>query len=192
MRNIIAIALLTAIGATAPLAQQQQMPRGDAARGKALYEANKCADCHRLGETGSRVGPDLSGVGDTRTPEQLYRAIVAPDDEVMGEHRGVRVVLKDGTAVVGRILNQDAFSIQLLTSAEQLKSYARTDLREHSIITKGLMPSYEGKLCAPGRRRHRQIPLFVAATPIRRLAPRRRRARPTSGSSTPIASRTTG
>ena len=146
MRNIIAIAVLTAVGATAPIAQQQQMPRGDAARGNGLYDANKCADCHRLGETGSRVGPDLSGVGDTRTPEQLYRAIVAPDDEVMGEHRGVRVVLKDGTAVVGRILNQDAFSIQLLTSTEQLKSYARTDLREHSIITKGLMPSYEGKL----------------------------------------------
>jgi alcohol dehydrogenase (cytochrome c) len=145
MRYIAVIALLTTVTAST-LAQQPQVPRGDAARGKALYEANKCADCHRLGETGSRVGPDLSGVGDTRTPEQLYRAIVAPDDEVMGEHRGIRVVLKDGTTVAGRILNQDAFSIQLLTSTEQLKSYARTDLREHSIITKGLMPSYEGKL----------------------------------------------
>jgi mono/diheme cytochrome c family protein len=55
MRTITAIAILTAVGATAPLAQQPQMPRGDAARGKALYEANKCADCHRLGEIGSRV-----------------------------------------------------------------------------------------------------------------------------------------
>jgi len=145
MRYIAVIALLTTVTAST-LAQQPQVPRGDAARGKALYEANKCADCHRLGETGSRVGPDLSGVGDTRTPEQLYRSIVAPDDEVMGEHRGIRVVLKDGTTVAGRILNQDAFSIQLLTSTEQLKSYARTDLREHSIVTKGLMPSYEGKL----------------------------------------------
>jgi alcohol dehydrogenase (cytochrome c) len=145
MRYIAVIALLTTVTAST-LAQQPQVPRGDAARGKALYEANRCADCHRLGETGSRVGPDLSGVGDTRTPEQLYRSIVAPDDEVMGEHRGIRVVLKDGTTVAGRILNQDAFSIQLLTSTEQLKSYARTDLREHSIITKGLMPSYDGKL----------------------------------------------
>ena len=122
MRYIAVIALLTTVTAST-LAQQPQVPRGDAARGKALYEANKCADCHRLGETGSRVGPDLSGVGDTRTPEQLYRAIVAPDDEVMGEHRGIRVVLKDGTTVTGRILNQDAFSIQLMNSTEQLKSY---------------------------------------------------------------------
>jgi alcohol dehydrogenase (cytochrome c) len=145
MRHIVLIALLTTVTAST-LAQQPQMPRGDAGRGKALYEANQCAGCHRLGESGSRVGPDLSGVGESRTPEQLYRAIVAPDDEVMPENRGVRVVLKDGTAVTGRILNQDAFSIQLLTSTEQLKSYARTDLREHAIVTKGLMPSYEGKL----------------------------------------------
>ena len=122
------------------------MPRGDAARGKVLYDANKCADCHRLGQNGSRVGPDLSAVGDTRTPEQLSRAIVAPDEEILPENRGVRVVLKDGTTVLGRILNQDAFSLQLLTSAERLESYDRSELRESAIVQKGLMPSYEGKL----------------------------------------------
>jgi alcohol dehydrogenase (cytochrome c) len=137
---------LAASAATALIAQQPPIPRGDAARGKALYEANTCADCHRLGQNGSRVGPDLSGVGDNRSPEQLYRAIVAPDEEVLPEHRHVRVVLKDGTPVVGRILNQDAFSIQMLTSAERLESYERSGLREHTIIQNGLMPSYEGKL----------------------------------------------
>jgi alcohol dehydrogenase (cytochrome c) len=147
MRNrVITVVLLAASAATALIAQQPPMPRGDAARGKVLYDASKCADCHRLGQSGSRVGPDLSAVGDSRTPEQLYRAVVAPDEEVLPEHRGVRVVLKDGTTVAGRILNQDRFSIQMLTSAEQLASYARSELREHTIIQTGLMPSYEGKL----------------------------------------------
>ena len=48
--------------------------------------------------------------------------------------------------MTGRLLNQDAFSIQLMNADEQLKSYARSDLREHTIVQKGLMPSYEGKL----------------------------------------------
>jgi alcohol dehydrogenase (cytochrome c) len=147
MRNrVITGLLLAASAATALVAQQPPMPRGDAARGKTLYDANKCADCHRLGQNGSRVGPDLSAVGDTRTPEQLSRAIVAPDEEILPENRGVRVVLKDGTTVLGRILNQDAFSLQLLTSAERLESYDRSELRESAIVQKGLMPSYEGKL----------------------------------------------
>jgi alcohol dehydrogenase (cytochrome c) len=124
----------------------QQSPRGDAARGKTLFEANKCLDCHRLGDAGSRVGPDLSALADIRSPEQLSRAIVAPDDEVLPEHRHVRVVLKDGTAIVGRLMNQDAFSIQLMTQAEELTSYAKSDLREHAILKTGLMPSYDGKL----------------------------------------------
>jgi alcohol dehydrogenase (cytochrome c) len=138
--------LLAASAATGLIAQQPSPARGDALRGKTLYDANKCADCHRLGQNGSRVGPDLSAVGDNRTPEQLARAIVAPDEEVLPENRGVRVVLKDGATVVGRILNQDAFSIQMLTSAERLESYEKSGLREHAIVQKGLMPSYEGKL----------------------------------------------
>src|ERR1044072_4393300 len=113
MRNrVITGFLLAASAATALVAQQPPMPRGDAARGRVLYDANKCADCHRLGENGSRGGPELSAVGDSRTPEQLSRAIVAPDEEVLPENRGVRVVLKDGTTVLGWNLNQDAFRLQ--------------------------------------------------------------------------------
>src|SRR6185436_4237109 len=72
-------------------------PPGDAANGKSLFASNKCLDCHRVGETGSRVGPDLSTIGATRTPENLAQSIVSPDAEVLPENRSVRVVLKDGT-----------------------------------------------------------------------------------------------
>jgi quinoprotein glucose dehydrogenase len=121
-------------------------PPGDAANGKALVAANKCLDCHRVGETGSRVGPDLTQIGATRTPANLIESIVKPDQEVLPENRSVRVVLKDGTSVTGRILNQDALSVQLINDKEQLKSYLRANLREATILDKGLMPSYEGKL----------------------------------------------
>jgi alcohol dehydrogenase (cytochrome c) len=117
-------------------------PPGDAANGKALVESSKCLDCHRVGQKGSRIGPDLSDVGARRSPDLLQRALVTPDDQVLPEHRSVRVVTKAGTAVVGRLLNQDAFSIQLMNASEQLKSYAKSDLDEYAIVQKGLMPSY--------------------------------------------------
>lgn len=140
--------LLAAAAPTGLIAQEPKPIRGDAANGKALVTSAKCLDCHRIGETGSRLGPDLSDVADRKTPEQLQRAIVAPDEEVLPDSRSVRVVTRDGATVTGRLLNQDAFSVQLMNPAEQLKSYLKSDLRELTILEKGLMPSYEGKLSA--------------------------------------------
>jgi putative heme-binding domain-containing protein len=122
-------------------------PNGDPARGKALVESNKCLDCHRIGETGSRLGPSLTNIGAIgRTAEQLAESLVDPDRQVLPENRFVRITTKAGSTVTGHLLNQDAFTIQLLTDKEELQSYQKSSLREYTILDKGLMPSYAGKL----------------------------------------------
>ena len=125
---------------------QVATPAGDSARGKALVESSACFDCHRIGERGSRVGPDLSDIGSRRTPDRLRQALVAPDEEVVPENRSVRLVTRDGATITGRLLNQDAMSVQLINPKEELKTYLRATLREYTIVDKGLMPSVEGKL----------------------------------------------
>jgi len=127
---------------------QGARPTSDPVSGRALVHSSKCMDCHRIGDEGSRLGPDLSDIGSRRSLALLQRAIVAPDDEVLPEHRFVRVVTSDGASVQGKLLNQDAFSIQLMTPDERLKSYLKSRLREFSIVQKGLMPSFEGTLSA--------------------------------------------
>ena len=109
-------------------------------------ESNNCFDCHRIGDRGSRLGPNLSDIGGRRTPDRLRQALVAPDDEVTPENRFVRLVTPEGATVTGRLLNQDAFSVQLITPKEELRTYIRAALREYAIVDKGLMPSIEGKL----------------------------------------------
>jgi putative heme-binding domain-containing protein len=149
-RRLIAVAAAGAIaGGAAPLARQStpaDVPAGDAARGRALMESNSCFDCHRIGDRGSRLGPNLSDIGGRRTPERLRQALVAPDEEVAAENRFVRLVTKQGETITGRLLNQDAFSVQLITPKEQLETYMRAALRDYAIIDKGLMPSVQGKL----------------------------------------------
>jgi hypothetical protein len=51
--------------------------------------------------------------------------------------------LQDGTHVDGRLLNHDAFSVQLLDSNEQLRSFARADLLGEGFIPSP-MPSVRG------------------------------------------------
>jgi alcohol dehydrogenase (cytochrome c) len=117
---------------------------GDAVNGRELMQSNKCFECHRMGDTGSRLGPDLSDIGSRRTFDRLRRALVAPDDEVLPENRFVRVITKDGITVTGKLLNQDAFSIQLMNPEQQLKTYLKSGLREFAIVQKGLMPAFGG------------------------------------------------
>jgi putative heme-binding domain-containing protein len=129
--------------AAAPSAQDALT--GDAARGRALVESSGCVDCHRIADRGSRLGPNLSRIG-ARTTTRLREALVDPDAEVLGDNRFVRIVTKDGTSVTGKLLNQDALSVQLMNPTEELKTYLRANLREFTILDKGLMPSVQGKL----------------------------------------------
>jgi putative heme-binding domain-containing protein len=152
-RHLTALAAAYAIaGGTALMAQRAapaDAPAPDASRGRTLMESNSCFDCHRIRDRGSRLGPNLSDIGARRTPDALRQALLAPDAEVAAENRFVRLVTAQGGPVTGRLLNQDAFSVQLITPAEELKTYMRSALREFAIVDKGLMPSVEGKLTEP-------------------------------------------
>lgn len=121
---------------------------GDPARGTTLFRSGGCVNCHRIGDTGSRVGPNLSDIGDRREAERLQKSILAPDDEVLPENRYVNVTMKDGSTVRGRLLNHDGLSVQLMDSKEQLRSIEISKMKGYAIITKGLMPSFQGKLSA--------------------------------------------
>ena len=149
MAAMAAMAAMSALVAAAPAAgrgEQNEVLTGDAARGKALVESSGCFDCHRIADRGSRVGPNLSTIGGRRTPVRLRQALLAPDEEVIADNRFVRIVTKDGTTITGKLLNQDATSVQLMNPKEELKTYLRTSIREYTIVDTGLMPSVQGKL----------------------------------------------
>ena len=123
---------------------------GDAAKGKIIFEGKgDCLSCHRVKVTGSRSGPELTGIGSLHraTPEYLERALLDPDADVAAENRGVRVTLKKGgTMVTGRLITRDMFTVQLVDSQGNLKSFLKSELSDVTIVTKGLMPPYKGTL----------------------------------------------
>ena len=122
---------------------------GNTASGQAIFTGKgNCASCHRVDGTGSRVGPDLSEVGRLRHSTDIESAIVDPDAVILPSNRFVRLVTRDGTTITGRMLNQDAFTVQLLDSKEQLRTMMRSDLKEFAFVDKSPMPSYRGKLSA--------------------------------------------
>jgi putative heme-binding domain-containing protein len=126
---------------------QRILPDGDAERGKLVFDGKgQCLTCHRVGVHGSRLGHDLSDIGALRRQVQLEHALVDAARPPSAEYRSVRVVAKDGKEYKGRLLNLDTFTIQLLDSNEQLRSFSKSDLRDYAVIADSGMPSYKDKL----------------------------------------------
>jgi len=120
---------------------------GNAARGEGIFQGKGgCLECHRVMAKGSRVGPDLSEIGVYRRSSDLERSILDPNDEILPANRSIRAVTTDGKIVTGRLLNRDTFSLQLMTSHEQLISLPKSDLREFEVLVQSPMPSYREKL----------------------------------------------
>ena len=120
---------------------------GDADRGRTLVEGKgDCLRCHRVGARGSRVAPDLSDIGAARSPGSLMRSLTDPSSQMMPINRPVRAVLRDGTVINGRRLNEDTYSVQLIDERERLLSLTKSDLREYTILTVSPMPSFRDKL----------------------------------------------
>jgi cytochrome c oxidase cbb3-type subunit III len=119
---------------------------GDAVRGKTIFDGKgACTTCHRVNGIGSRVGPDLSRVGQLRRTIELEQSLLDPAAEILPANRFYRVTTKDGVSVTGRLLNHDTFTVQILDSKEQLRSFVKTDLKEQGFIPTP-MPSYKGQL----------------------------------------------
>jgi putative heme-binding domain-containing protein len=128
-------------------ASRAALSAGNAQNGRAIFAGKgNCVSCHRVDGEGSRTGPDLSDIGRLRHSTDLESAIVDPDFMILPNNRFIRLVMRDGATITGRLLNQDIFTVQLLDSKEQLRSIARSDLRELTFIDKSSMPSYRDKL----------------------------------------------
>jgi putative heme-binding domain-containing protein len=119
---------------------------GEPARGQALFEGKgRCGTCHRVDGVGGGLGPELSRIGQVRRAVELEQSMLDPAAEVLPTNRFYRAVTREGATVIGRLLNHDTFSVQILDAKEQLRSFAKADLREHGFVATP-MPSAKGTL----------------------------------------------
>lgn len=131
---------------------------GSPERGRAVYAASGCAACHVVGGEGSAVGPDLTAIGMLRGAAFLRESLLDP--AAARPERGVAyepyaypayVVVQAqpqrGPEVVGVLVNEDSFTIQLRDRAGRWQSLRKADLqRLHYDTRTSLMPTYRGKV----------------------------------------------
>ena len=119
---------------------------GDPDAGRELYARHDCGRCHFVNGEGGRLGPELSTIGWSRPPVHLRASLVDPGGDIEDDYRQVRVAGAGGAPTVGVLLNEDAYSIQLLDIAGRLRSFMKSDVEELERPQVSLMPSFAGRL----------------------------------------------
>jgi putative heme-binding domain-containing protein len=129
------VTYLRSISVMPPLAST-----GNPARGADVF-ARECAACHRVGDRGGALGPNLSTIGQQRSRAALVSAIREPSATVA---RGYRTVAWSGAgrAVTGVIKSEDAFSIQVMTADGRLQGFDKSSLPPLERPAESLMPAY--------------------------------------------------
>src|SRR5689334_14348815 len=111
------------------------------ANGERLFNAS-CTACHRVNGRGGVLGPDLSRVGAARSRSLLTEDIRDASAVIAPGYQPVTLVRSDGQQIRGARKNEDAYSIQIMDTREQLQGYRKSELREIVAEAKSLMPDF--------------------------------------------------
>ncbi|RMG35428.1 MAG: hypothetical protein D6725_12570 [Planctomycetota bacterium] len=116
---------------------------GDPKRGEAIFfsEKAKCSTCHRIGQRGGRIGPDLTGIGENRSPMDLLESIVFPSATIVRDYEPYAVVLADGRVLTGLIARDDGHVVTLQPAEGPPVELDRANIEAIVPQTVSLMPS---------------------------------------------------
>lgn len=117
-----------------PLAKE----KGDAARGKEVFAAS-CAVCHKFGETGGAVGPDLTGIA-SRSRADILLEILDPNRSVEANYRLWTVTTKDGSTFAGRLEAETQTTVEILDLVAQKHVIQRKEIEAIEALPQSIMP----------------------------------------------------
>jgi putative membrane-bound dehydrogenase-like protein len=111
---------------------------GDAKIGAALF-ARHCLTCHEMQGKGSRVGPDLSGIG-SRPKLALVEDILNPGKDVSPDFVNFVVVTKQGRVFTGLLAADTPALVRLRGPQGAEETILRSDIEEVRPNHQSLMP----------------------------------------------------
>lgn len=97
----------------------------DLEKGKAMFAATMCQSCHTMQNQGGIVGPDLTQLGTRFSPKDILESTIHPNEVISDQYAATNIYLKDGSSIVGRIVNEDENTYYVSQNP-----FAPQDLRE--------------------------------------------------------------
>jgi putative heme-binding domain-containing protein len=125
------------------LTQAALARQGDPQRGRKLFfdtEKSLCLKCHRLGDQGQRIGPDLTGVGNRFSRIYIVESILEPSRTITPSFGTLVVALKNGKVLTGVKIQENETTITLADNQGQKHLLAKSGIEEQQPSPLSTMP----------------------------------------------------
>jgi putative heme-binding domain-containing protein len=116
---------------------------GNPERGRMLFfnvTKSQCLKCHRLGEQGEKIGPELTGVGKRFARIHIIESILEPSRTIAPSFETLTVALKDGRSISGTRIAETADDLTLGDREGKKHVLAKTDIEARQTDPRSIMP----------------------------------------------------
>ena len=97
-----------------------------------------CSQCHRIGNDGNRIGPELTGAGKNGVGYFLEN-IIDPDAVIGADFQMTTVETRNGDVISGLVAGESAATLTIRTVTDQIV-VAKDDIVQRTKSEKSLMP----------------------------------------------------
>jgi len=122
----------------------------DFQNGKNMFDATLCSSCHSMRGEGGAIGPDLTQVGTRFSAKDILENTLDPNKEVSDQYAATVFTMKDGSSIVGRLINEEEgkyFVSQNPFMPQSLREIAKVDVASTKLSKVSLMlPGLLGRL----------------------------------------------
>jgi putative heme-binding domain-containing protein len=131
-----------------PLMKQPRQPE----KGATLFRETGCVACHAFKGEGGAVGPDLTLLGGRFSVREIIESMTEPSKVISDQYGTVNVQLKNGSAHLGRLVNEGPDLIQIqenLFVPSDVRDFSRKDVAKLEVSPISLMPPGLLNTCHP-------------------------------------------
>jgi putative heme-binding domain-containing protein len=118
----------------------EESVQGDAERGAAVFEKAQCIKCHRYGNRGEGIGPDLTNVSSRFQRKEILESVVFPSLVISDQFAGKTVLTGDGKVYTGLVGETPGGVVVLQANGEKV-NVAKDEIDEIVPSKESAMPA---------------------------------------------------
>ena len=121
----------------------QVAERGRPEEGRVLFTSGKgaCVSCHRIGDAGNVVGPELTTIGGIRTTRDILESVLFPNASTAQGYEAHTVETASGQSLLGVIRRNLPDAIVLVDPTGQEQTIPRAQITGLQALPTSLMPA---------------------------------------------------
>ena len=114
--------------------------QGDPRRGEAIFTKAQCIKCHRFGNRGDGVGPDLTTVSQRFQRKEILESLLYPSQVISDQYSSKTVTTSEGQTFTGIVAPLGSSAVAILQANGEKVTIDKDEISETAPSKKSVMP----------------------------------------------------